>query len=215
MAMKKLLIPVGIGVLAVVALLMLQGFACCGLLSPCGDSKLSVSATPVVSYKPPVTTISPRPTMTYIPSPGATIMPTYLPSPGATIMPTITPTPGGTFYDAVIVDSGTTKTTYNRGETAEGWIKIRNTGDKVITEVMLGITASRKVPFLGYVQVGYVDYPFGGLNIMPGETGEVRFSQEIPADYQGISTAGDYRIAVKVTVGDKNIGSIQKDIIVV
>jgi hypothetical protein len=53
-------------------------------------------------------------------------------------------------------------------------------------------------------------YSKTGLNIRPGETQRVEFSQSIPAEYSGMSTAGDYQFHVTAKLAGNEIGSYSK-----
>jgi hypothetical protein len=44
---------------------------------------------------------------------------------------------------------------------------------------------------------------------------QVAFSQSIPSDYQGVSTAGDYKLLVKASLNGNEIGSFSKNIKIV
>jgi len=110
-------------------------------------------------------------------------------------------------------DWGTGKSTYARGETAAGWVYVTNTGDVPISTVDFTITIKKTIFFIP-IEKSY-DYSKTGLNIAPGETQKVEFSQAIPSEYGGVSTAGDYQLTVKAKLAGQEIGSYTKDIKVV
>lgn len=118
--------------------------------------------------------------------------------------------PGAT--TAELVGYGTDKATYNRGDTAKGYITIKNSGNAAINDASLRVTVERSMPLLGTVTLGSDDLKLTGLNIGPGETKKAEYSVEIPREYAGISTAGNYNINCKVLVSGKEIGSFSKSI---
>lgn len=130
---------------------------------------------------------------------------------GAAVNVTATSTPSGTL-DAQLVGYGTDKDTYNRGDTANGYITLKNTGSTVINDVTVSVSVARSVPVLGTASLGSKDYKVSGLNIQPGETKKAEFSVNIPKEYSGFSTAGDYDINGNVLAGGKQVGSFSKHI---
>jgi hypothetical protein len=117
--------------------------------------------------------------------------------------------------NADIVNYGTDKDTYNRGDTAKGFITLKNTGDTNINDVTISVSVARSVPVLGMMTLGSQDIKLTGLNIKPGETKNAEYSVTIPSDYKGLSTAGDYKVSGKAIVGGKDVGSFSKSIKVV
>jgi len=132
-------------------------------------------------------------------------------APAATVTATTTAVPSGAF-EAQVVGYGTDKDTYNRGDTAKGHITLKNTGNTAINDVTVSVTVARSVPALGTATLGSKDYNIGGLNIRPGETKKAEFSNNIPAEYSGFSTAGEYDVNGNVLVGGKQVGSFSKHI---
>lgn len=112
---------------------------------------------------------------------------------------------------AEFVDGGTDKDTYKRGETALAYIIIKNTGTVPIDEAKLHVSVAKFVTFT-YVSFKSSDTLLTGLGVQPGETKKVEYSITIPEDYQGISTAGKYKITVDVYVWDTKIGAFEKEI---
>ena len=108
---------------------------------------------------------------------------------------------------------GTDKDTYARGDTAIGWIYVLNTGNVPIDRVDIKVVVSRMIFFYRYSKE--YDYSPTGLGIQPGENRRIEFNVLIPAEYQGISTAGDYNLDATVSVGGKQIGSFSKGMKVV
>jgi len=198
-------------------------------VSGCLSSRGSpdVTPTPVV----PTPTAIPSPSITIpVPSPGTTIIWTpgggdtlvdnntqLIPSPepgtnetNGTVSPTPTPQP---VVSGQAKDWGTSKSTYARGETAAGWVYVTNTGNVPIDTVDFTIVIKKTIFFIP-IEKSY-DYSKTGLNIAPGETQKVEFSQDIPAEYSGVSTAGDYQLTVKAKLAGQEIGSYSKGIKIV
>ena len=117
--------------------------------------------------------------------------------------------------NAQLVNYGTDKDTYKRGETANGYATIKNTGSTVIDTVTISAKVSRSMPLVGSLSVLSKDFKVTGLNIKPGETKKVQFSVNIPSTFSGFSTAGSYDIKGNVLVNGKQLGSFSKHIKVV
>jgi uncharacterized membrane protein len=105
-------------------------------------------------------------------------------------------------------DWGTSKDTYNRGETATGWVYVTNTGNVPINTISFTIVIKKTIFFVP-IEKSY-DYSKTGLNIAPGETQRVEFSQAIPSEYSGMSTAGDYQLRVTAKLAGQEIGIYSK-----
>jgi hypothetical protein len=110
------------------------------------------------------------------------------------------------------ISYGTDKNVYNRGDTVNGYVEIKNTGNTVINDGTVSVSVSRNVPILGALKVASKDISLNSLNIKPGETMRKDFSESIPAEYAGLSTAGKYKVTATVTLDGKNIGTYTKDI---
>jgi len=139
-------------------------------------------------------------------------------SPGLTQMlalDLVVPATAAGTASAEVVNYGTDKEIYNRGDTAKGFITLKNTGDMSINDVTISVSVARSVPVLGMMTLGSQDVKLTGLNIKPGETKNAEYSVAIPSDYKGLSTAGDYKVSGKVIVGGKDAGSFSKSIKVV
>jgi hypothetical protein len=126
-----------------------------------------------------------------------------------------TPTPSSTPTPLPIVSAttnewGTSKDTYPRGDTATGWVYVTNTGNVPITALDFTIVIKRTIFFVP-VERSF-DYSKTALNILPGQRQRVEFSQSIPAEYSGMSTAGDYTFTVTAKLAGNNIGSFSKAI---
>ncbi len=147
------------------------------------------------------------------PTPTPVATPTGLPSGTATPVVTPSPTPVPA-YSAELSDWGTDKGTYARNENATGWVYVHNTGEPTIDRMDFTLVIHRHVPIIGDYSIAY-NYNMTGLNIRPGKTEKVQFVQNIPAEYSGISTAGDYRFDVTAFLAGKPVGSYSKDIKVV
>ncbi len=125
------------------------------------------------------------------------------PAPGTnetnqTVSPTPSPQP---IVSATANDWGTSKDTYARGETATGWVYVTNTGNVPIDTIDFTIVIKKTIFFFPVEKSS--DYSKTGLNIAPGETQRVEFSQAIPAEYSGMSTAGDYQLTVTAKLAGK------------
>lgn len=116
---------------------------------------------------------------------------------------------------AQLVDYGTDNSTYKRGSKANGYITLKNTGDTTINDVTISVTAARSIPALGTASLGTKDFKITDLNIQPGETKKAEFSVDIPNEYSGFSTAGDYDLNGNVLVGGQKVGSFSKHVTVV
>jgi hypothetical protein len=114
---------------------------------------------------------------------------------------------------ATTADWGSDKSTYARGETATGWTYVTNTGNVPITVLNFTVVIKRTIFFVP-IEKTY-EYTKGGLSIQPGKTQRVEFSQSIPSDYNGVSTAGDYQFTVKAKLAGAEIGSFSKAIKIV
>ncbi len=139
--------------------------------------------------------------------------PTPTPSP-----PTGTPVPGPTASPkpepaANLAGWGTDRDTYARNTTATGWVDVTNTGSVPIDQVDFAIVIKRTILFVP-VEKSF-SHSATGLDIRPGETKKVQFSLIIPAEYQGISTAGDYQFVVTASIAGKAVGNYAKGITVV
>jgi uncharacterized membrane protein len=110
-------------------------------------------------------------------------------------------------------DWGSDKATYSRGGTATGWTHITNTGTVAIDEI--GFTIDIRKSLFGIPIERSYSYAAKGLGIASGETRKVEFSQTIPAEYGGLSTAGDYQLTVTAWLDNKAIGSYSKNLKIV
>lgn len=110
---------------------------------------------------------------------------------------------------AELVDYGNDKDTYKRGDTAISYVVIRNTGNTVINDINLKVTVSRL-----FISKS-MDYSVTDQNIKPGESKRIEFATQIPENYNGMSTAGDYKITCVVTIGGSEIGSFEMSLKVV
>ncbi len=105
---------------------------------------------------------------------------------------------------------GTSKDSYARGETATGYVYVTNTGNVPITQIDFTIVIKKTILFFP-IEKSY-SYNKAGLSIQPGKRERVEFSQSIPAEYEGISTAGNYQFTVTALLAGKSIGSFSKSI---
>ncbi len=160
------------------------------------------SPTPV-----PSATLSPKPTP-YASIPSGPIIGTPSGSPYPWVPTPIRPV----VKSSELAGWGTDKDTYKRGETATTYIIIKNTGTVPVDEARLDIKVERYVSVLGYVNLQSTSTTLTGLGVQPGETKKAEYAIAIPADYQGIPTAGKYRFTVDVYVWDTKIGSFQEEV---
>ncbi len=110
------------------------------------------------------------------------------------------------------ISYGTDRDVYNRGDAVNGYVEIKNTGNTVINGGTVSVSVSRNVPFLGAMRLGGKEITLDNLNIKPGGTMRKDFSETIPAEFAGISTAGKYRVTARVTLDGKDAGTFTKDI---
>ena len=128
---------------------------------------------------------------------------------------TVAPTPSPAVSPAPAVSAqlsgwATDKDVYARGETATGWVNVTNTGNATIDEVDFTVDMHRTILFQDIVKT--FRHSETGLGIRPGETRRVQFSVAIPAEYSGISTAGDYRLEATAAVGGTTYPAFTKAI---
>lgn len=172
--------------------------------------------TSLVSVPSPTPTPTPEPPLTptpYAVIPAGPVTSTAVPSVNPVTITPSGPTPVPS-PNAQLVDYGTDKDTYKRGDTAATYIVIKNTGNVIINEATLNINVERYVSIIGYVSVQSPTTTLTDLNIKPGETKKAEYSITIPSDYEGVSTAGKYRFTIDVIVWGKNIGQFQKEVTV-
>ncbi|HEY3272569.1 MAG TPA: hypothetical protein VGJ92_02330 [Methanocella sp.] len=129
------------------------------------------------------------------------------PSPAGT--PTAGPQPES---GAHLADWGTDRNVYARNATATGWVNVTNTGSAPIDEIDFTVAIKRTVLFIPVEKT--FSHNATGLDIRPGETENVQFSVVIPAEYSGLSTAGDYQYAVTASIAGREVGNYTKDITV-
>jgi hypothetical protein len=110
------------------------------------------------------------------------------------------------------ISYGTDRDVYNRGDTVNGYVEIKNTGNTAINDGTVSVSVSRNLPILGSMRLGGKDINLNNLNIRPGETMRKDFSETIPAEYAGISTAGKYEVTATVTLDGKNAGTYSKNV---
>lgn len=147
-------------------------------------------------------------------SPTPTLTPGNSQNPGTNGTP-VTPTPVSTptpvpVFSATTSNWGSDKDAYPRGSTATGWVYVMNTGNVPIDQIDFTILVSKTIWFVPVEKT--FTYNATGLNIQPGSNQQVAFCLSIPSDYQGISTAGDYRLTAKAYLIGNEIGSFSKNI---
>jgi hypothetical protein len=128
---------------------------------------------------------------------------------GPSPLPAATPGPK---QGADLAGWGTDGNVYARNATATGWVNVTNTGNASIDEVDFIVVIKRTVLFIPVEKT--FSHNATGLGIRPGETKKVQFSVVIPAEYSGVSTAGDYQYTVTASVAGREIGRYSKDITV-
>jgi len=183
------------------ALLVLSGLYCIGGFTCLCAQGQQVSVTAVSS--------TPNPTVMAAASPSAKPVASVSVSNATGAGSTATAT------GAQLVSYGTDKDTYKRGDTANGYITVKNTGSAVIDTITIKATVARSVPVVGSASVMSKDFKVTGLNIQPGQTKKAQFSVNIPSTYSGFSTAGSYDLSGNILVSGKQIGSFSKQITVV
>jgi len=189
--------------IAVIGLIVLATVLAAGymLVSALLGSPGNTTSTPV----PPDPTPTP-----YVVVPSGPLVPVGSPS---TVTYPVVPTPvQPVIKKAELVDWGTDKDTYNRGETAITYIIIKNTGTVPVNETRLDIKVERYVSVIGYMNLQSTTTTLTGLNVQPGKTKNAEYAVTIPSDYQGIPTAGKYRFTIDVYVWDTKIGNFQKEV---
>lgn len=113
-----------------------------------------------------------------------------------------------------IVDYGTDKDTYHRGDNVRAFIRIKNNGDATIENAIVKISVAKHIPLVGFMHVYSTDYPLNGLSIRPGETKMIEATEKIPTEVAGISTKGKYEFKIKVMVDHEEIADFTKAITV-
>ncbi|HEY3273047.1 MAG TPA: hypothetical protein VGJ92_04755 [Methanocella sp.] len=194
--------------LLLVAVTLIAAMALC-LFAPAGLAQNAAAAPSVgpTAYLPGTVQTrnvsTPAPVVTTAPTAAVTTVPVV----------TVTPVPAARAApSARMVNYGTSSDTFKRGERATGFVTIKNTGNMPINDVTATVSANVKLPVVGSTGVGNKDYTFNNLNIQPGETKRIEFAVDIPSEYKGISTAGDYDLHVTMKTGGKDIGSFTKSV---
>lgn len=123
---------------------------------------------------------------------------------------TVTPQP---IANVTATDWGTDKTTYARGDTATGWVSITNTGNVPVDQINFTIVIKTTFFFVPVSRT--YSYSSTGLDIQPGERRRVQFSQAIPSEYNGMSTAGDYQLDVTASLAGNAFSTYSESIKVV
>lgn len=202
--------------LLLVAVALITATALC-LIVPAGLAQ-NVTVTPRVgptAYLPGASPAS-APSVSVVtrnvstPVPNATA-----PVPSVTVAPVVTTAPSpaaGGATSAEMVNYGTDSDTLKRGERATGFITVKNTGNAAINDITTSVAADAKLPVVGAIGIGSKDYTVNNLNIQPGETKRIEFTVDIPAEYKGVSTAGDYDLHVSVKTNSQDIGSFTKSV---
>lgn len=141
-----------------------------------------------------------------------TAVPTMAPGTNGTPTPVPGPTPVPV-VSATTSEWGSDKDTYSRGSTATGWVYVTNTGNVPIDQIDFTIVVKRTYFFIPVSKT--FTYNANGLNIQPGVKQQVAFSISIPSDFEGVSTAGDYKLTATAYLAGNEIGSFSKNIKVV
>lgn len=212
----------------IVLTLVLACIMMAGCLSSPGDRSPTAGGStptpvPLASTPPKPSAVTPTPGPGgSVPTPGTTIIPGGAVGPGTpgagddsggqpgtngTNRSTVTPAPSPTPVPVVSGHAdnwGTSKDSYARGETATGYVYVTNTGNVPITQIDFTIVIKNTILFFP-IEKSY-SYSKTGLSIQPGKTERVEFSQPIPSEYEGISTAGNYQFTVTALLAGKSIG---------
>ncbi len=197
-----------LAIICTAIILEMSGCVCC---SSGGDTVVPTS-TPVPTEVP----------VTALPT-NVPMVPTYAVFPGsqtggrptsiATPVATTTPVTG--IVNGTMIGYGTDKDTYNRGENATCYVDIKNTGTATIDRVEFKINVYRSAFGMMIPAINNQIYSVDQQGIAPGTTKNVIIMVQIPAEYQGMSTAGNYKFDIEVSVGGKVIGNFSKDVKVV
>lgn len=115
---------------------------------------------------------------------------------------------------ARITDYGTDKDTYRGGETATGYLTVENTGSAPISSVSAAVTVFGDVPLLGHTSLFTKDIAVPDSRVAPGETKRFTFSVPVPAEYGGMSTAGNYDLQIAVKADGRDLGGFTKAVTV-
>jgi hypothetical protein len=130
-------------------------------------------------------------------------------------MPSVTATYGPTVSPqlparANLTGWGTDRDVYARNATATGWVNVTNTGSVPIDEIDFTIVIKRTILFIPVEKT--FSHNATGLDIRPGESEKVQFSLLIPAEYSGVSTAGDYQFVVTASIAGREVGSFTRSV---
>ncbi len=120
-------------------------------------------------------------------------------------IPTMRPMPGHN-TSAEVLQGYTDKNTYTAGDTAHGYVVLKNTGDTVINDVTLNVFGYKSTA-LGYVFLGSKSGTLSGLEIQPGTDKKLDQQVKVPGKYMGFLTSGDYKLEVKLSTDGTYIGS--------
>jgi hypothetical protein len=120
-------------------------------------------------------------------------------------VPTIFPVPGHE-KKIQLVEGYTDKGTYNAGDKATGTVVLKNTGNVVIDDVTVYVSAYKNTP-MGYVYIGSKGATLNNLRITPGMVKKLDRHVTIPGKFAKMLTSGEYRLDVTLYTGATQIGS--------
>lgn len=176
------------------------------------------SPTPEPTEVPMITLPTEVPLVpTYAVFPGSTTsgQPAATTKPVATSTPVATITPVTGIINGTLTGYGTDKDTYSRGDNATCYVDVKNTGTATIERVDFKVNVYRSAFGMMIRAINNQIYSVDQQGITPGTTKRVEITVQIPAEYQGMSTAGNYRFDIDVSAGGKVIGNFSKDVKVV
>jgi uncharacterized membrane protein len=111
----------------------------------------------------------------------------------------------------LITDSGL-GSTFHAGDVATGYMVVANNGSSTIHDVKVTVTVYPDA-ILGF-PAGYHSETFN-VELAPGESKRIEYSQPIPAQLIGISTAGHYRLDIKVEADGGYVTTLQRSVDIV
>ncbi len=120
-------------------------------------------------------------------------------------VPTIFPVPDRE-KKIQLVEGYTDKGTYNAGDKATGTVVLKNTGNVVIDDVTVYVSAYKNTP-MGYVYIGSKSATLNNLRITPGMVKKLDRHVTIPGKFAKMLTSGEYRLDVTLSMGATQIGS--------
>ena len=103
-------------------------------------------------------------------------------------------------------------TTYHPGDVAKGYLVIENTGDRTVHRIAVKVTVYPRRLF--GLPVGHKTETFD-VELLPGKSTRLEYSQEIPAEIMGISTKGSYRLKAEIAADGVPVTTFSKQVDVI